>query len=782
MAQLAPWAWTVLAGGAGGLSLAGLSALQGPSQQMFTYWSDMLYQINDQLKGLQDRSQQYKVYELYKSIDNGTTVTFDDYLDNPELYTSKIRDKFSNDMNTSTDAQTEKTSNGKSWLSVTISSFSVKLLKLIKELVNEKAFEFNIGSGDTTTKTANFADFVNGIGSKDSVCNTQAKKATSNYYQPYRRLGGISSFPNFTSGYYVQCVIVMWNYKHNVDKNQAIQYALTWFTSTNPITRIETEFTTVTDTFGRKALRIIYHLYDENGKEVTHDNDTNAKYYINNVSSGLTVDPFQYNTETSTVATRFNTNYNAFYTTTPYDSIDSTEYSEDDYRAFWYINNMTYDGSLYHYSEGGLDMMTTSATSYKLRSYDKTRSKIKETTSEESSKEAVDNADLTITVPSADYAQIGKNLADAIASNDPDAIAKAIADLGVVAADATEDVPLDKTKPSVKEAVDDNEVIKDSSVYVPIPSIPDITTNGFVSIYKLDQSNLNSLGGYLWSANFFDSITKIFSNPIEALINAYSMPVSFGGTTTNVKIGNVTMDTVQGSKLSSAIQELDLGSIIIPSLYNNFLDYEPFTKVSLYLPFIGIVNLSTNDIIGGVISIKYRFDMFTGTCLAQILVTNKNLNDANMYQYTGNACMSLPITSANYARTFGAAIGAIGSVAAAIPTGGASLTAGAAVTAGLGVGASALSAGVDIQRSGSMTGNTGALGGMKPYVIIARPVPSIPNNYQSLYGNVSNVYQKIGNLYGYNMLDQFQLTNVNATSTEKNEIESILKSGFYIGG
>ena len=80
-----------------------------------------------------------------------------------------------------------------------------------------------------------------------------------------------------------------------------------------------------------------------------------------------------------------------------------------------------------------------------------------------------------------------------------------------------------------------------------------------------------------------------------------------------------------------------------------------------------------------------------------------------------------------------------------------------------------------------MNSNTGALGTMKPYVIVELPVSSIPKNYYQLNGNVSNLYTTIGNLNGFSVLESFNLNTITrATNSEKSEIESILRSGFYV--
>lgn len=762
-----PYIWTVIAGGATGLATAGMNFVSTiGAEANLTYMADFLYQINDQLKSLQDDADKKKVVDLYNSMNPQHKINLDTYNENPSRYTSYISDYMNSAMNNTTNSVQKKTgSNGIACIVATISSVAIKLLTMIKELVNENKFKFNIGTGDTDYKTISYEKLAVILNGGDCVSTQLIKKYTKDSVQQYRHNNAIKDFPNLPKDKYIQCLSVMFNYRHNASKDDAVKYALLWIVSSEAVSRIESSYSKKTNDFGYKYNQLDFKIYNKDGVEIK-----NGKCYANYSGSS----PFEYNTDTSYASpTRFSNSYSTLAINTSGEaiSIDDTVYTSDDLVAYWYINNMTYDGTKYHYLEGGVEGSSTIATKAKIRPFDAVRAAGK---SLSESPEAIDDYDLTISIPEEGFEGKVKNLADAIASDNPVAISKALEDIGIVAADKATSKPLDTTYPDVEDAVKENVAINNGYTTVEVPEVKPVATNGFVSIYKMSDSGMNLLGGYLWSPDFVDSITKVFGDPIDSLITAYMMPASFSGTLKTVKIGNVHLTDINGWELSKTIQEKDLGSIRIPTSFNSFLDYEPFTKINLYLPFIGMVPLSTNDVIGGIINIKYRFDMLTGSCLAQIFVTNKYLNNANMYQYTGSAAVSLPITSANYSRIFGSAIATIGSAAGAIATGGATL-AGTALMAGT----SALTSGVDIKRSGSMTSNTGALGGMKPYVVISRPVSEQPMNYNNLIGNMSNKYVKVSNLTGYNELESFKLNVPDATESEKAEIEKILKSGFY---
>ena len=61
----------------------------------------------------------------------------------------------------------------------------------------------------------------------------------------------------------------------------------------------------------------------------------------------------------------------------------------------------------------------------------------------------------------------------------------------------------------------------------------------------------------------------------------------------------------------------------IAAAYNltaSYLDFLPYTKTQLYLPYIGIVDVSTDDIMDKSMAIKYHVDILTGGCIAYIII------------------------------------------------------------------------------------------------------------------------------------------------------------------
>ena len=60
------------------------------------------------------------------------------------------------------------------------------------------------------------------------------------------------------------------------------------------------------------------------------------------------------------------------------------------------------------------------------------------------------------------------------------------------------------------------------------------------------------------------------------------------------------------------------------------------------MPFIGIVELECDDIVGHGINITYTIDAYNGSCIAQITVAKSDYENT-VYQFSGNCAVELPL-------------------------------------------------------------------------------------------------------------------------------------------
>ena len=304
--------------------------------------------------------------------------------------------------------------------------------------------------------------------------------------------------------------------------------------------------------------------------------------------------------------------------------------------------------------------------------------------------------------------------------------------------------------------------------------IPTGSASALYSVYNPSQAQLNSLGAWLWSSNFVDQLLKLFNDPMQAIIGLHKVfatpPTSGSGT---IKVGY--LDSGVGANLVSAqYTEIDCGSVSLPEYFKNALDYLK-TDIYLYLPFVGIVPLNVEDVTRASINVKYKVDVLTGACLASVNVTRDAGGGGQLYVYAGNCAVQYPLSSGSYMGIVAGVLGIAGGVASSVLSGGALLP------MALGAGASAMSnMRTKVEHSGSLSGNSGAMGIKKPYLIIRRPQTKIADNFQLLAGESQNEYGVLSSYTGQTRVKYVHLENIPATDNELTQIEELLKSGVLI--
>lgn len=315
---------------------------------------------------------------------------------------------------------------------------------------------------------------------------------------------------------------------------------------------------------------------------------------------------------------------------------------------------------------------------------------------------------------------------------------------------------------------------------------PSLTTTGiFNRTFALNGQTINDLANYLWNADetIFNEVIKglglLGGNPIEGLIDLRLYPFEITsktstGTSKSIVVGR-TDTKIIGIEINNYNAILNLGSCTFFPTFGNFLDYEPFTTASLYVPYVGIVPISTADFMGQTISCKMVVDITTGSCTAIVFA-----NDIPIIYKNGNIGVEIPMTGSNSSEYASRIMGGLTSGAADVALGAASKSVGQVVS---GVGSivdSALSVNNTMYNtSGSSSPACGLWQPQNCYFIIQRPVPIVPENYGHNVGYACNYQSKISDLSGYTQTYNVDVSSINAPESEKNAIAGILNSGFY---
>lgn len=290
-------------------------------------------------------------------------------------------------------------------------------------------------------------------------------------------------------------------------------------------------------------------------------------------------------------------------------------------------------------------------------------------------------------------------------------------------------------------------------------------------IYKMTQQRIESLGANLWSHEFYELISKINVSPLENILSLRMLPFNVSGVESEVVLGNF-HTKVNGERVrKSNFERVKIGEVEISPYYRNFLDLSPYSRMSIYLPYAGFKEIDASLFYEKILSVYYAMDIISGGCLIEIYADN-----LKHYEFNTQIGVDIPISSSNRARieglfavntTVGTALGSLNGIEGAIKGG---------VTAGLNAAES------QFHFNTSSTPNPSCVGSINRQCFVQIDYPNYQDvkRFNSTMGRICMLGKRIGDLSGFTVCDSnINLSNITATSDEKNELSAILSSGFF---
>ena len=328
-----------------------------------------------------------------------------------------------------------------------------------------------------------------------------------------------------------------------------------------------------------------------------------------------------------------------------------------------------------------------------------------------------------------------------------------------------------QTDPSEEEGGDGHDPEDDPVDEETLP-IPAVVGLGFSTIYVPTQSDLYNLAAYLWGGNLdLDNFLKLFANPMDSILGLSAVPLVLSGTYEPIYLGGQLLQGITMPRYAGRTAvKVDMGTATISERWGSYLDYDPYTELAVYVPFVGIKNIKADDVMGKTVRLMYDIDILSGACIAYI----RPEGGSPLYEWSGQCAMQIPITGANWDNIFNSAIHTVATLGGALFAPASAPVLGGAVASAA---SQAIAAKPRIERSGAMNGVTGFLGQLRPYIIRTIPEAYIPNDQNKFIGYPSYVSVNLGSLTGYNEIASIHLENIPATGDELSELESILKGG-----
>lgn len=327
-----------------------------------------------------------------------------------------------------------------------------------------------------------------------------------------------------------------------------------------------------------------------------------------------------------------------------------------------------------------------------------------------------------------------------------------------------------------------------SDPWIDYPTKPGIASLGLVNLYKCDVGSLVNLGAEIFPdihfptslsdvgavlAAFSDSIWN--SKLIDYIVSAHIIPVDVnGGNLEDIKVGTRTMTGILARPITDDIIEFDCGTLHIDEYYTNFVDY--MTKCKVYIPFYGMVEIKPEYWQSADLQLKYRFNVIDGSFVAMLYSTitrHQKQFKSLIGQYTGCACVHVPMTGAAYASMFSGMISGVAGMATSLATGNPALAATSAIN-------TAQASNGNMEMSNSYNASAGFYGHPCPYLIIERPISHFSGNYAAERGLPLLVTKTVGDVTGFTIAEDIILNGIPATKDELDRIKTLFKSGVII--
>lgn len=359
------------------------------------------------------------------------------------------------------------------------------------------------------------------------------------------------------------------------------------------------------------------------------------------------------------------------------------------------------------------------------------------------------------------------------------------------------------------DGIDDND--KGTGTNLPNFGLKLAGSGGFTSYYLLSYQGLASVQNALsvvastfWEAlgtatdysqsNLLKYVMSLKWYPIDILTGNQGVYADVATTEINFAFNQNSKLPITGVnyKLGSTLRVYNMGSIAIPYKLNfeTFLDKDPYTSVTIWLPFCGLYPLKADYVVGNTINIYYVVDLTTGMCTA--IVTNDRNTLLNVtgkigvdYAVTGNDV----ITQSE--RMAGSYVnGAMSAINGAISLGSAAMSENiaGAISASVGLAGSIAKSSIDIASAkravpvavSSGSGFGSCFAPNAPAIIVNPPAVKIPSDYGHTTGYVYNQIAVIGSLSGFVVCNNPDLTSIKCTEAEKSEIYRRMTTGFYV--
>ena len=325
-----------------------------------------------------------------------------------------------------------------------------------------------------------------------------------------------------------------------------------------------------------------------------------------------------------------------------------------------------------------------------------------------------------------------------------------------------------------------------------IPGFPALsaTSTGIIGLFAPSAAQMQALASFMWTdfggqgttvetilSEIVEALKRTISNPLDYVVGLNIIP-SQGlsiGASQSIRFGFVDSG-VSMPRLSSEYFEVDCGSLHFDALCGDtFLDYAPYSKFSIYLPYIGVKTVDANDFVGHTIGVKYHGDVVTGGITAYV-----TKDGSVMYQFSGSCALNIPLSSDGWGSTIAAAVQIATSMVVGAASGGPAGVGAAAAMGAANVASNPSLLSPQVGHSGAVSGSAGLMAVQTPYIIREAVRFHPTTHFNKFTGYPAFYFRNLGDVTGFTTVYDILLENIPGTNEEVDEILSLLKGGVVL--
>lgn len=256
------------------------------------------------------------------------------------------------------------------------------------------------------------------------------------------------------------------------------------------------------------------------------------------------------------------------------------------------------------------------------------------------------------------------------------------------------------------------------------------TGYGYINMYVVDTDDLNIIATERILKSIVpvtDDTTKVeYLDKSEYLLTLSGLYIPISATNSDYIHYGGYISSAIGQIPDSEIVTIDGGTITIPELYGNSIDYKN-TTIEMFIPFVGNVSLETAKYMNCTISISATINILTGNMTTKL----ENKTNGIIEYFTGTVSFEIPMKYDNVLNQ-------------------------------------------------NINDNTKYTQGLTPFVIVSNNVPD-NEDFANLYGQNCDYVGIIGDYSGFNQIELLQLVkNSYLYKDDEEEIKTILNGGIIL--